>query len=120
MTRQWKSKTLGVSKPHEQQLLEIKEHLQFGQEDDTYKFCVSYALANKLTRNTERNIKRETKWAMGNFDADGDLLVLLNAMFPEEEDVQSVLMTLAEAGIEAIHKKVTEEYLYTIGEVLKN
>ena len=120
MTRQWKSKTLGVSKAHEKQLLEIKDNLLFGQEDDTYKFCLGYALANRLTPDSRSDsvIKRDTKWAMGNFDVGGDILLLLGALYPEEEDLQRILMSVAEAGIEAVHAKVTEEYLYTIGELL--
>lgn len=118
MNRAWKSKTLGVTEVHESQLRAIKECLDFEREDDTYKFCLGYALAQELSSQAVKSCSRNTKWAMGNFDEGGDLLVLLSALFPDEEDLQSVLMERAETGIEFIHDKVTSCFIYSVSELL--
>jgi hypothetical protein len=118
MSKTWKSKTLGISDTHELQLREIKEYLDFDQEGETYKFCFAYAISEKTPALAMSAPKRNTKWAMGNFDEGGDILTVLDALYPEENDLQSILMAKAEAGIEAVHKKVTQEYLYSISELL--
>ena len=56
---------------------------------------------------------------MGSLDNDGDLLALMDALYPEADDLQAILMERAESGIDAVHSEVTGKFLYSINELLK-
>lgn len=116
----WKNVTFGLSKTAGDQLKDLTERLEFSQETDAYKFCFAYALTRKLNfRNDINTQSRTTKWAIGNFDQSGDIANLLSAIYPNEEYLDDKLISIAEAGIEAVYKLVHDEYLYTPGEVLE-
>lgn len=119
MTGQWKATTIGLSESHEKKLKEIKDHLEFDQEADTYKFCFGYALSNDVEQRVANETRRNTKWNMGSLDSDGDLLALMDALYPEADDLQAILMERAESGIDAVHSEVTGKFLYSINELLK-
>lgn len=116
----WKAKTLGISSEMESKLREIKDDLEFSKEDETYKFCFAIALAHGLKpRPDSGSEKRETKWAINSFDESREIETLLDAMYCEEgNDIQQVLVEVAEAGIERVHQMVKENYVFSVSEVL--
>lgn len=114
--RRWKNDTLSVASHHATKLKEIKEILDFSEEQDTYKFCFAYALRRGLSPDLSSTLSRTTKWAMGNFDKEGDLWSILEALHPEEEDPQKLLTLLSEAGIDEIHEKLMNDKLDRISD----
>jgi|TARA_A100001015_G_C14487226_1_gene517822 hypothetical protein len=113
----WK-KTIAISSMHESQLRRIKDALDFDTEMVAYKFCLTYAIANNLEDSTDPQIQRGTKWASGNFDDEEEVSHLLKALFPEEDDHQTLMMGKAEAGIERIHHLVDEFDVCSLTELL--
>lgn len=117
--RRWKNDTLSVGPEHARKLKEIKERLEFSEEQDTYKFCFAYALRNGLAPDLSGSLSRTTKWAMGNFDKEGDLWAILEALYPGEEDPQKLLTLLSEAGIDEIHEKLTNDSLDRLSDLAR-
>jgi hypothetical protein len=117
MSISWDAKTLSVSDDDMDKLRNIKETLDFEKDDETYKFCFSFALSRNLSPSKLPNKDKTTRWAIGSFDADGEILLAINSFFPDMDSPIEILASHAEAGIQEISRLIMSKNLYSVSEL---
>ena len=80
------------------------DEVDFEKDDETYKFCFSFALSRNLSPSKLPNKDKTTRWAIGSFDADGEILLAINSLFPDIDSPIDILASHAEAGIQEISR----------------
>lgn len=117
----FEQKTVAISTEHEVMLKRIQKQFDFSQEQDAYKFALGFAIAKKLDiPAVSMPLQRTTKWASGNFDANGEVSSLILTLYPHAEDIRSHAMALAEAGLVLINDLLNDdEEIDTLSELLE-
>lgn len=117
MSISWDAKTLSVSDDDMDKLRIIKETLDFEKDDETYKFCFSFALSRNLSPSKMPNKDKTTRWAIGSFDADGEILLAIDSLFSDVESPTDILSSHAEAGIQEVSRLITSKNLFSVSEL---
>lgn len=117
----FEQKTVAIAAEHEVMLKRIQKQFDFSQEQDAYKFALGFAIAKKIdTSAASVPLQRTTKWASGNFDANGEVSSLILTLYPQTEDIRLQAMALAEAGLVRINDLLNDnEEIDTLSELLE-
>ncbi|MDB9797708.1 hypothetical protein OAB85_03500 [Pseudomonadales bacterium] len=100
----FEKRTVAISNHHENMLKRIQKQFDFSQEQEVYKFALGFAVSKKIeTPTSPMPMQRTTKWASGNFDANGEVSSLISTLYPDADDIRLQAMILAEAGLVRIN-----------------
>ncbi len=96
--------TIGLTPETQSILKEIEEKSWFLDGQDAARFCLAYAIREKLPEGTTQGT--DTRWAAGNFDNTGEIRALLAALYPNCQTPIRLMEHLVNEGLTLVGDKV--------------
>ncbi|MGA7615162.1 MAG: hypothetical protein WBX15_08270 [Thermoanaerobaculia bacterium] len=100
-------KSVGLTAETQTLVEEIEQTGWFLEGQDIAHFALSYAIRKGVTPGNTKNA--DTRWAVGNFDASGEIRTLLTALYPECETPVRLMEHLVNEGLQLVAERIRSE-----------
>jgi hypothetical protein len=97
-------KSVGLTAETQAVLAELEQTGWFLEGQDIARFALAYAIRQGVSEGTTKNT--DTRWAVGNFDASGEIRTLLTALYPASETPVRLMEHLVNEGLQLLSVRV--------------
>ncbi len=97
-------KSVGLTSETQTILAELEQTGWFLEGQDIARFALAYAIRQGISDGTTKNA--DTRWAVGNFDASGEIRTVLVALYPHCEEPVRLMEHLVNEGLHLLSTRV--------------
>jgi hypothetical protein len=97
-------KSVGLSPEMQVILAELEQTTWFLEGQDIARFALAFAIRNGVADGTTKNT--DTRWAVGNFDASGEIRTVLAALYPQCQEPVRLMEHLVNEGLQLVSTRV--------------
>ena len=97
-------KSVGLSSETQAILAEIEQTGWFLEGQDIARFALAYAIRQGVADGTTKNT--DTRWAVGNFDASGEIRTVLVALYPQSPEPVRLMEHLVNEGLQLLSTRI--------------
>jgi len=101
--------TIGINVDSLPKFNVLDEKNWWDDKSDIAKFCLAYAVRAEVVTGASSTATSPTKWAVGNFDKDGEIRGVLRVIYPDSDTPGRLMEHLINEGLTLVHARVVTE-----------